>query len=105
MPVEKPTPWKGIRSSMTYGPICPAKPDPGFSDEFSFPLHRDMAYSNENCLNLNIWTKASSGQRKPVMVWLHGGGFASGSSMEFPSYDGENLSRKGDVVVVSINHR
>jgi len=105
MPVEKPASWKGVRSSMTYGPVCPIKAEPGFSDEFAFPFQRDFGYSDENCLNLNIWTKASGDQKKPVMVWLHGGGFSSGSSIEFPSYDGENLSRKGDVVVVSINHR
>ncbi|HTI08080.1 MAG TPA: carboxylesterase family protein [Puia sp.] len=107
LPAQKPASWKGIRSSMTYGPVCPGNLGPVLSDEYEFPFHRDRGYySNENCLNLNIWTKKTgAGEKKPVMVWLHGGGFSSGSSVEFPSYDGENLSRKGDVVVVSINHR
>lgn len=107
MPPEQPSSWKGIRSSMTYGPTCPSIQEAPFKDEFEFPLNRSRGYYiGENCLNLNIWSKLTSGaERQPVMVWLHGGGFASGSSIEFPAYDGENLSRKGNVVVVSINHR
>lgn len=107
MPPEHPSPWNGIRSSMTYGPVCPANDSPVFTDEFEFPLNRSRGYyTDENCLNLNIWSpKVNDTKRRPVMVWLHGGGFSSGSSVEFPSYDGESLSRKGGVVVVSINHR
>ena len=107
MPPQKPSPWEGIRSSMSYGPTCPTPQQEPMKDEFEFPLNRIRGYYiSENCLSLNIWSKNSSPtQKKPVMVWLHGGGFASGSSIEFPSYDGENLSKKGDVVVVSINHR
>jgi para-nitrobenzyl esterase len=107
MPPEKPSPWEGVRSSMTYGPTCPATQPFPFKDEFEFPLNRSRGYYiDENCLNLNIWSKKINDvQKKPVMVWLHGGGFASGSSIEFPSYDGESLSRKGNIVVVSINHR
>ena len=106
MPPEKPIPWKDVRSSLAYGPVCPTGQSTIFSDEFAFAFQSDPGHSDENCLNLNIWTKKpGSSEKKPVMVWLHGGGFASGSSMEYPSYDGENLSRKGDVVVVSINHR
>ena len=107
MPAEKPTPWEGIRSSMTYGPTCPTNQADVLGDEFEFALNPSRGYHiDEDCLNLNIWSKdihAVNG--KPVMVWLHGGGFSSGSSVEFPGYDGENLSKKGDVVVVSINHR
>jgi para-nitrobenzyl esterase len=107
MPPEKPSSWEGIRSSMTYGPTCPTNQQSPFKDEFEFPLNRSRGYyTDENCLNLNIWSKKTNAAgKKPVMVWLHGGGFSSGSSLEFPSYDGENLSGKGDVVVVSINHR
>ena len=61
---------------------------------------------SEDCQNLNVWTQGVNDRKKrPVMVWLHGGGFSTGSSIESPAYDGENLSKKGDVVVVSINHR
>lgn len=107
MPPEKPSPWKDVRSSMTYGPICPAIETDYLPDDFEFALNRSRGfYSNENCLNLNIWSrKIANPAKKPVMVWLHGGGFSSGSSMEDPSADGESLSRTGDVVVVSINHR
>ncbi|MES1250122.1 MAG: carboxylesterase family protein [Chitinophaga rupis] len=107
LPAQKPASWKGVRSSMAYGPVCPGNQGPVLSDEYEFPFNRNRGYySNENCLNLNIWTKKTgTGEKKPVMVWIHGGGFSSGSAVEFPSYDGENLSRKGEVVVVSINHR
>ena len=61
---------------------------------------------DNNCLNLNVWTpNLTDGKKRPVMVWLHGGGFEAGSSLESPAYDGANLSRRGDVVVVSVNHR
>ena len=61
---------------------------------------------DNNCQNLNIWTPGIQDEgKRPVMVWLHGGGFSTGSSIEQTYYDGENLSKKGDVVVVSVNHR
>lgn len=107
MPPQKPSPWEGIRSAMTYGPTCPTPQQEPMKDEFEFPLNRIRGYYiSEDCLSLNIWSKnVSPTQKKPVMVWLHGGGFSSGSSIEFRSQDGENLSKKGDVIVVSINHR
>lgn len=62
--------------------------------------------TNEDCLRINIWTPSIEDDKKrPVLFWIHGGGFTAGSSQELPSYHGENLSKKGDVVVVSINHR
>ena len=60
---------------------------------------------DENCLNLNVWTPGSDGEGRPVLVWLHGGGFFAGSSIEQVAYDGANMSRLGNAVVVSINHR
>ena len=66
----------------------------------------ERSYTDEDCLYLNVWTPGLSDQRtRPVMFWLHGGGFAFGSSFEFPAYDGRNLAERGDVVVVSLNHR
>jgi para-nitrobenzyl esterase len=59
---------------------------------------------NEDCLYLNVWTPGSDAARRPVMVWLHGGGFAFGSGAQ-PIYQGDGLARAGDVVVVSVNHR
>jgi len=104
---EKPKPWQGIRSSMTYGPVAPLiDPTTSVQDESEFVFHHDWGYTDEDCLRLNIWTKGiADGKKRPVMFWIHGGGFTAGSSQELPSYDGENLSKKGDVVVVSINHR
>jgi para-nitrobenzyl esterase len=107
----KPAPWEGVRSSLTYGPVCPLMdPTTNVADESEFIFHHDWGYPNEDCLRLNVWTPAITAtggdmKKRPVMVWLHGGGHTAGSSQELPSYDGENLSKKGDVVVVSINHR
>jgi para-nitrobenzyl esterase len=106
MAPAKPTPWQGVRSSMTYGPVCPTDPTTTTNDEFEFPFNHNWGYTNENCLSLNVWTQQINATKKrPVMVWLHGGGFTAGSSIELPSYDGESLTKKGDVVVVSVNHR
>jgi len=106
----KPKAWEGVRSSMTYGPVCPLMdPTTSVTDESEFVFHHDWGYPNEDCLRVNVWTPgiaaASDNKKRPVMVWLHGGGHVAGSSQELPSYDGENLARKGDVVVVSVNHR
>lgn len=61
---------------------------------------------DEHCQNLNIWTKVlDKNAKKPVLVWLHGGGYFAGSSIEQVAYDGHNMCMEGDVVVVSINHR
>ncbi len=106
MAPKGPEKWTGIRNSMSYGFVCPPSSYPIFSDEFAFAFQRDLGISNENCLNLHIWTQAiNTNIKKPVMVYIHGGGFSSGSCREFPSLDGENLSKNGDVVVVSFNHR
>ena len=99
-PVES---WDTTRTALMYGNICPQVADnPLQNFMFSGP-HLNQS---DDCLNLNIWTPSiSDGQKRPVMVWLHGGGFSGGSSIESYAYDGENLSRTGDVVVISVNHR
>ncbi|HEY1871283.1 MAG TPA: carboxylesterase family protein, partial [Chitinophagaceae bacterium] len=104
---QKPTSWQSIRSSMTYGPVAPlTDPTTTVQDESEFVYNHDWGYTSEDCLRMNIWTKGlADGKKRPVMFWIHGGGYTAGSSEELPSYDGENLSKKGDVVVVSINHR
>lgn len=102
----EPTSWEGVRNSMTYGPVCPTNETTTVNDQFEFPFQHNWGYTNEDCQSLNIWTPAiNEGKKRPVMVWLHGGGFTAGSSIELPSYDGESLTRKGDVVVVTVNHR
>ncbi|MUH34375.1 carboxylesterase/lipase family protein [Zobellia amurskyensis] len=103
----KPEAWEGVRSSTMYGPVAPLlTPTTSVQDESEFVFDHDWGYTNEDCLNLNVWTPGiDDGKKRPVMFWIHGGGFTAGSSHELPSYDGANLSKKGDVVVVSINHR
>lgn len=106
MAPEKVTPWKDTRSSTTYGPVCPMDPTTSVFDEIEFSFNHNWGYTNENCLSLNVWSPdATAAKKRPVMVWLHGGGFTAGSSVELPSYDGENLAKRGDVVLVSLNHR
>jgi para-nitrobenzyl esterase len=105
MPPEKPVPWKGIRNTMAYGPVCQQN-GPNVIDQSEFFFHHDFGYAGEDCQRLNIWSpKVNDDGKRPVMVWLHGGGFATGSGNELPSYDGESLSKTGDVVVVTLNHR
>lgn len=100
-PVEA---WTGTMDVTNYGFVCPlldssAKPN----GEVAVP-HRYWVM-NEDCQNLNVWTPACDNKKRPVMVWLHGGGFEAGSAIEQIAYEGENMCRLGDVVVVSINHR
>lgn len=103
---QQPDNWTGVRSSTTYGPVCPTDATTTVNDVFEFGFNHNWGYANENCQTLNIWTQqVADGKKRPVMLWLHGGGFTAGSSVELPSYDGENLARKGDVVLVSLNHR
>ena len=96
--------WKNIRGTRAYGPVCP-QPPRWRNDDLAFLFDWNEGYAGEDCLHLNVWTPSPDNGRRPVMVWLHGGGFHAGSSYELPSYDGENLSHRGDVVVVSVNHR
>ncbi len=107
MPPVPADPWEGVRSSRAYGPTCPQGKRTGwYSDELAFSFSWDDGFPDEDCLRVNIWTPGiNDGKKRPVMVWLHGGGYSSGSGQELPSYDGRNLADKGDVVVVTLNHR
>src|ERR1700687_1115154 len=112
MPPVKPEPWTGIRNALQYGRICPYLDSAHFdmngknlanSDEDQFLLHRGAALvPGEDCLRVNLWTPEINGSHKrPVMVYMHGGGFSGGSGHDLLSYDGENLARNHDVVVMT----
>ena len=106
MPPTKPQSWSGIRSSMYYGQVCPQGARTGWkNDEESFMFEWDDGQPGEDCLRVNVWTPAADNRKRPVMVWLHGGGFSAGSGQELKAYDGESIARRGDVVLVSLNHR
>ena len=107
MPSTAPDAWEGIRSSRAYGPTCPqAKRMGWYSDESAFSFNWDDGFPDEDCLRVNVWTPGvDDGKKRPVMVWLHGGGYAAGSGQELPSYDGTNMAKEHDVVVVTLNHR
>lgn len=117
MPPAPPDPWTGIRNALAYGRVCPQEDSAHFitdgqnlapSDEDAFLLHRGCAISvpGEDCLRVNLWTPEIHGRgKRPVMVYMHGGGYAAGSGHDLLSYDGESLARNHDVVVVNHNHR
>ena len=102
MPPRKPEPWPGVREAFQNGPTAPQLSGP------PNPLilnHKEPAVQGEDCLVINVFTPGlNDGRKRPVMVWLHGGGFASGAGSAH-SFDGTYLARSEDVVVVSVNHR
>ena len=109
-PPKPVSPWSGVKTAMSYGMVSPQLVDQAhdiFPPHWYWPHWEPRNYAqSDDCQNLNIWTPGlKDGKKRPVMVWLHGGGYFMGASAVEDVYDGENLSRKGDVVVVSINHR
>ena len=97
-------PWDGIKEAQLYGYCCSVL-NPYPVDKNLIVPHRYW-HDSEDCQYLNIWTKSISEEaKKPVMVWIHGGGYENGSAIEHVDYEGENLAEFGDVVVVSVNHR
>lgn len=107
LPPQNAAPWPGVRNSMSYGPVCPQFRGRTASTETrGFQLEREFSEEHEDCLCVNLWTPGiNDGKKRPVLFWLHSMGFHSGSGHDFRFYDGTNLARRGDVVVVSINHR
>ena len=99
----EPVTWEGVKECAVYGPICPVLSEWVPGDDLLTP-HRYWP-KDENCQNLNIWTPGLDEEKRPVLVWIHGGGHEFGSSIEHVAYDGENMCFYGQAVVVSLNHR
>ena len=96
---EPPAAWGGVYEADHFGWVAPQPPPvPGMS------IPGDPTESSEDCLSLNVWTPDIDDARRPVMVWIHGGGFTSGSGSSL-LYRGDRLARTGDVVVVTMNYR
>ncbi|CAG0968442.1 acetylcholinesterase [Myxococcaceae bacterium] len=90
------THWAHVRPAFRFGPTCPQ-----MEDEFE---PASLLHQDEDCLSLNIWTPGLDSKKRPVVVYIHGGGFIEGGSGD-PLYDGEHLARRGDIVVASLNYR
>jgi len=97
----RPASWHGVRDGSKFGPNCYQDPPRAFGPYT--PEFLVDSQGSEDCLYLNVWTPATHGPAKPVLFWIHGGGFGSGSAA-MPIYNGSRLAAKG-VVVVGINYR
>src|SRR3984957_15758129 len=101
MPPVKPEAWTGIRDTVEWGPEAPQGPHTEIP-EVTATIPKVSV--SEDCLHLNVWTNGLDSHKRPVMLWLHGGGFTSGNG-SYSMYDGANMARKHDVVTVTVNHR
>ena len=107
MPPQKPEKWVGIKDTIWWGNTAPQIMDNRYAAvHYSFADHWNYDDVSEDCLKLNVWTNGlADGKKRPVLVWLHGGGFTNGNGIEQDGYHGENFAKSKDVVFVSINHR
>lgn len=107
MPPQKPEHWSDIKPTVFYGNSAPQRMEDRWPNNYStFSDHWNYWDVSEDCLRLNIWTPAITSEKKrPVLVWLHGGGFTNGSGIEQDGYHGENISKYGDIIFCSVNHR
>jgi para-nitrobenzyl esterase len=100
MPPRPVAAWEGVKDATRFGDVCPQGGEVGRRSNEGTAL----VGMSEDCLVLNVWTPGADARRRPVMVWFHGRGFYAGAASE-PLYNGARLSKRGDVVVVGVNHR
>jgi para-nitrobenzyl esterase len=107
MPPVKPEPWTDIFPAVYWPNAAPQLLDNFYANRYlAFTDYWHYDDVSENCLGINVWTPGyNDNTRRPVILWIHGGGFTSGNSIEHPEYHGENFSRKENVVFCSLNHR
>ena len=107
MPPQKPEPWADIYPAVYWPNAAPQLLENFYANRYlAFTDYWHYDDVSENCLGINVWTPGyTDNTKRPVMLWIHGGGFTSGNSIEHPEYHGENLSRRGDIVFCSLNHR
>lgn len=107
MPPQKPKAWTDVYPALWWGNSAPQNMEGRYENKFaSFRDHWNYDDVSEDCLRLNVFTSSvNNGKKRPVLFWIHGGGFTNGNGIEQDGYNGENFARFGDVVFVSINHR
>ena len=108
MPPQAPEKWDGILKTQLYGPQAMQRQNmmwDGTPTDYDFGFQFPNEKMSENCQVLNVWTPALDGKKRPVFVWFHGGGYASGSAVFLRAQEGRSLAEKGDIVVVTVNHR
>ena len=101
LPPQPVVPWRNVRDATTFAANCPQNP---IVIGMGTDLDRVEGHQSEDCLYLNVCTPAIDGARRPVMVWIHGGGFVIGSGT-MPINDPRHLASRGDVVIVTLNYR
>ena len=107
MPPQPPEAWTDVFPALWWGNSAPQNMENRYANKYAaFRDHWNYDDVSEDCLRINVFTPAAGdGRKRPVLVWLHGGGFTAGNGIEQDGYNGENLARFGDVVFCSINHR
>jgi para-nitrobenzyl esterase len=107
MPPQKPEPWTDVFPALWWGNTAPQNMENRYANKhMAFRDHWNYDDVSEDCLRINVFTPAAGdGKKRPVLLWLHGGGFTNGNGIEHDGYNGENFARLGDVVFCSINHR
>ncbi|MFL6416053.1 MAG: carboxylesterase/lipase family protein [Bryobacteraceae bacterium] len=107
MPPQRPTPWTDVYPALWWGNSAPQTMENRYENKYaSFRDHWNYDDVSEDCLRINLFTPTiNDGKKRPVLFWIHGGGFVNGNGIEQDGYNGENFARFGDVVFCSINHR